>query len=310
VATIDGRPVYEDEILAKIQSQLMPLQTQEYRLKKQALENLVNEKLLEVEASKKGVPSEKLLQQEVDAKVSEPTDTEVNAVYLSQRDQLNRPLDDVRPQLQQSLKKAKIDQARQQYFTHLRDQAKVQIFLQQPRIHVSYDVARLRGNPKATVMIVEFSDFQCPFCREAEAMLANLLAKYDGQIALAYRDLPLQQIHPQAELAAEAARCATEQGKFWEYHDLLFANQDKLQRDGLLAQARALKLDEKQFDSCFTSGKYIAQIQQDYQDGIHAGANGTPTFFVNGIFINGVLPPSAFEQIIQEQLSQKNYSIP
>ena len=122
-------------------------------------------------------------------------------------------------------------------------------------------------------------------------------------MSLAYRDLPLRDIHPQAQLAAEASRCALEQGKFWEYHDLLFENPNKLNRNGLVEQARTLKLDEKQFDSCLSSGKYKAQIEQDRQLGLRAGVSGTPGFIINGNLLNGNLPQDAFEKVIQAELA-------
>ncbi len=303
LAVIDGQPVSEDDLLPYVQGQLRPLRDQEYQIKKKALDNLVNQKLLEAAAKKKGVTTEKLFEQEVDAKVTEPTDVELNAVYLVQKAQLNRPFEEVKPQLTQSLKQAKIQQARQDYGARLREQAKISILLSPPRTEVGFDPARVRGNPKAKVMIVEFSDFQCPYCQAVEATLKNVLAKHEGQVAIAFRDLPLRQIHAQAEGAAEAGRCAGEQGKFWEYHDLLFANQNKLDRNGLLEQARTLKLDEKQFESCLTGEKYKAQIQQDSEDGTRAGVSGTPGFFINGIFLSGAQPESTFEKTIQEELS-------
>lgn len=302
IAIVAGQPVYEDELLPYVASQLMPLRNQEYQLKKKALDNLVDEKLLEAEAKKKGLTSVKLLEQEVDSKVSDATDAELNAVYLAQRDQLNRPFNEAKPQLQQTLKRAKIQQAHEDYYAQLRAQAGVTILLHPPRAEVSFDPARVRGNPKAAVMIVEFSDFQCSYCSAVEPTLKNVLSKHPDQVALAFRDLPIKQIHPQAEMAAEGARCAGEQGKFWEYHDLLYSHQNKLDRNGLLEQARSLKLDEKQFDSCLSSEKYKAQIQQDSQDGMRAGVSGTPGFFINGVFISGALPESSFEQIIREQL--------
>ena len=122
-------------------------------------------------------------------------------------------------------------------------------------------------------------------------------------MSLAYRDLPLRDIHPQAQLAAEASRCAGEQGKFWEYHDLLFENQNKLNREGLVEQARTLKLDEKVFDACLSSGKYNAQIEQDRQMGMRAGVSGTPGFFINGNLLSGNLPQEAFEKTIEAELA-------
>jgi protein-disulfide isomerase len=118
----------------------------------------------------------------------------------------------------------------------------------------------------------------------------------------------MSKIHPLARKAAEAARCAGEQGKFWEYHDLLFADQSKLDQDGLMDKARTLKLDEQQFESCLSGEKFKAQIQQDSHDGMRAGVSGTPGFFINGIFMSGSQPESAFENLVQEQLSASSAS--
>lgn len=303
VATVDGQAITDDDLAPYVQSQLRPLHDQEYQIKKKALDSLIGQKVLEAEAKKKGLTTEKLLEQEVDAKVPEPTDAEIGAVYAVQREQLNKPLDEVKAQLQQTLKRAKTQQARQEYSAKLRDQAKIAVLLSPPRTQVSFDPARVRGNPKAKVMIVEFSDFQCPYCGQVEATLKSVLAKHQDTVALAFRDMPIIQIHPMAQGAAEASRCAGEQGKFWEYHDLLFGDQGGLDHNGLIAKAATLQLDAKQFQSCITSEKYKAQIQQDNQEGMRAGVSGTPGFFINGVFISGAQPEATFEKIIQEQLA-------
>ncbi len=303
LAIVGGQQITEDDLAPLVAGQLRPLRDQEYQIKKKALENLVNQRLLEAEAKKKDLSTDKFLEQEVDSKVAEPTDAEISAVYAVQKDQINRPFEEVKPQLQQNLKRARIQQARQDYYLKLREQAKVSVLLGPPRMEVGFDPARVRGNPKAKVMIVEFSDFQCPYCSQVTGTLKNVLAKHEGVVALAFRDMPVTQIHPQALMAAEAARCAGEQGKFWEYHDLLFGDQNRLDKNGLLEKAKTLKLDEKQFDSCLTSEKYKAQIQQDSQEGMRAGVSGTPGFFINGIFFSGAQPESVFEKAIQEQLA-------
>jgi protein-disulfide isomerase len=303
LAVVAGQTIYDDDLLPFVQAQVFQLRLQEYDVKSKALENLVNQKLLEAEGKKKGIPTEKVLEQEVDAKVAEPTEAELQALYIVQKQQLGKPFDEIRPQLLQLLKKSRIQEAREGYYKRLREQDGVSILLQKPKVQVAYDPARLRGDPKAPVVIVEFSDFQCPYCQSVQPTLKTLLAKYEGRVSLAYRDLPVRDIHPQAELAAEASRCAGEQGKFWEYHDLLFANQNKLDRPGLVELAHGLKLDEKQFDSCLASGKYQAQIEQDRQLGLRAGVAGTPGFFVNGNLLSGNLPQDAFEKVIQAELA-------
>jgi len=303
LAVVGGQTIYDDDLVPFVQGQVFQLRLQEYEVKSKALENLVNQKLLEAEAKKRGIPTEKLLEQEVDAKVAEPTEAELQALYIVQKEQLRKSFDEIKAQLQQLLKQAKLQQARQDYYKRLREQAGVSIFLQKPKVEVAYDPARLRGNPKAPVVIVEFSDFQCPYCRSVQPTLKNLLAKYEGRVSLSYRDLPLRDIHPQAQMAAEASRCAGEQGKFWEYHDLLFENPNKLNREGLVEQVRSLKLDEKQFDSCLSSGKYKAQVEQDRQLGLRAGLTGTPGFFINGNMLSGNLPQDSFEKVIQSELA-------
>ena len=304
IATVGGQAIYDEDLLPSIQGQLLPLRNQEYEIKRRALDNLIDQKLLEKAAKEKGVTTDKLLQEEVDAKVQEPSDAEVEAYYLAQKDRLNRPLNEVKGQLKQSLREAKMQQLRQDYLKRLRADASVAILLSPPKIQVGYDPNRLRGNPKAPVMIVEFSDYQCPYCRQVEPVLKELLAKYGDKVSLAYRDLPLRQIHPQAQIAAEASRCAEEQGKFWEYHDQLFAS-SKLDHDSLLDFARTLKLDDKQFDSCLTAEKYKTEIDQDLREGMQAGITGTPGFFINEVAFSGAQPQEAFAKIIDEELSRK-----
>ena len=304
LATIDGQAITEEELAPSIEGQLRSIHEQEYQIKKKALDTLIGQKVLEAEAKKRGLPTtEKLLEQEVDAKIPEPTDVEIAAVYAVQREQLNRPLEEVKAQVSQTLKRSRIQQARQEYSARLRDQSKIAVLLEPPRVQVSFDSARVRGNPKAPVMIVEFSDFQCPYCRQVTTTLKSVLAKHPDQVALAFRDLPLTAIHPLAQGAAEASRCALEQNKFWEYHDLLFADQAGLEKNGLLSKAQILKLDERQFDACLSGGKYKAQVEQDAQDGRRVGLSGTPGFFINGVFLSGAQPESAFETLIKEQLA-------
>jgi len=304
VATIDGQPIYEEDLAPSIQGQLLPLRNQEYEIKKRALNNLIDEKLLQKAAKDKGLTTDKLLAQEVDAKVQQPTDAEVEAYYLAQKDRVNRPFDEVKVQMRDSLKQAKTQEVRQDYMKRLRSETKVAVMLAPPRAQLGYDSKRLRGNPKAPVMIIEFSDYQCPYCRQVEPVVKDLLTKYGDKISLAYRDLPLRQIHPQAQIAAEASRCAEEQGKFWEYHDQLFAT-SKLDHDALVEYARTLKLDDKQFDSCLTGEKYKAEIDQDLREGMQAGVNGTPGFFINGVVLSGSLPEEAFVRVIDDELARK-----
>jgi protein-disulfide isomerase len=304
VAVIEGKPVYEDELLPLMQEQLRQLRNQEYELKSRALERLIDQKLLAAAAQRKGVPVDKIIEEEVDSRFAEPTDAEVAAYYLGQKDRLNRPLDEVKTQLRQELKQARLEQARQDYMQRLWRDANVGILLAPPKMEVGYDPSRVRGDPNAPVTIIEFSDFQCPYCRQAFPILEALLAKYPGQVKLAYRDFPLRGVHPNAQIAAEAARCANEQGKFWEYHDLLFSSPDKLDRAGLLQKAQTLNLDQKSFESCLDTGKFRVSIDDDIKAGTAARVDGTPAFFINGVFLSGVQSQSVFEGKINAELAR------
>jgi protein-disulfide isomerase len=302
VATVAGQSVFEDDLLPAVQGQLHQLRLQEFELKSKALDNLINQRLLEAEAKRRGIAPNKLLEQEADAKVSAPTDSELQALYIVQKEQLARSFEELKPQLSQLLRQARVQQSRQDYYKLLRDQAGVAVHLRKPRMAVAADPSRLRGDPKAAVLIVEFSDYQCPHCRSVQPTLKAVLAKYEGKVSLAFRDFPLRDIHPQADLAAEASRCAGELGKFWEFHDALFQGSSAINHDSMTKLAASLSLDQAKFRACVDSGKYKSQIEQDRQLGLRSGITGTPGFLVNGTVLSGNLPQSSFEKIIETEL--------
>jgi protein-disulfide isomerase len=154
------------------------------------------------------------------------------------------------------------------------------------------------GNPQARIQIVEFSDFQCPYCAESHTIMRELLDKYPNDFYYIYRDFPLDDIHPQARLAAQAATCAHQQQKFWSFHDLLFQNQTKLELGNLLNYAQQVGLDTNKFTECLESGSYQAEVKKDQSDGLAAGVSATPTFFVNGEKVEGVVPLDSWEKIL------------
>lgn len=166
----------------------------------------------------------------------------------------------------------------------------------------------LLGNPNAPVTIVEFGDFQCPFCKRLfETTEQEVIEKYvkTGKAKLIYRDFPLSSIHAMAQKAAEASECADEQGKFWPYHDLLYGRQDRLSAENFKAWAKELGLNGAQFDACLDTGKFKDEVGNDFQAGQRAGISGTPATFVNGRIITGAVPFAQFEQIIEEELNKK-----
>jgi len=308
VATVGDQTIYDTDLASAAEGQLQPLRSQEYDIKRKALDTLIEQKTLENAAKAKGLTTDQLIQQEVTAKVKEPSNDVILGFYLAQSGRINRPLDDaLKAQVRESIKQTQTRQLREDYIKGLRDENKVVVLLSPPRVQVAHDPKRLLGNPKAPVMIVEFSDYQCPYCHQVEPTVKAVLAKYGDKISLSYRDFPLTAIHPYAMGAAEASRCAEEQGKFWEYHDQLFTA-SKLEKDDLIGYARNLKLDDKQFESCLTTEKYKADIDKDEQEGRKAGVNGTPGFFINGVFVNGAKPESEFTSIIDDELGRARAS--
>lgn len=306
LAVIDGEPVTEDQLPPEAEAQLQRMMDQVYSVRLRALRSVLDQRLFEAEAKKRGVTTDALYQSEIVAKVPDPTEDEVQASYAARMDIRNKPYAAVKDQVRQSLKDLAIQKARAAYMDGLLQRAvndgELSILLTPPKIDFSVDAGRLRGDAKAPITIIEFSDFSCVFCRRAEATVAAILAKYPGKVQFGYRDMPLTELHPHAEMAAEASRCAEEQGKFWEYHDLLFAAPDKQDQDGLLEQASALKLDRDKFGACLSSGRYKPQVAQDLQLGTRVGVVATPGFFINGVFVNGAQPLETFEAVIDRQL--------
>jgi protein-disulfide isomerase len=205
-------------------------------------------------------------------------------------------------QVRQQLKQGAIDAARQRYFLSLRQTADIKVYMLPPALDVGYDPARVRGDPNAPITIVEFSDFQCPYCEQAYLMMKTLLERYAGKIKLAYRDLPLQEVQNEYHGAAVAARCAGEQGKFWEYHDILFEHQEEYGERYFIQFAETLGLDVGEFTNCLNSDKYLPLVKADMDEALRLGATGTPAFFINGIFVNGARPIGEFTELIDALL--------
>ena len=155
------------------------------------------------------------------------------------------------------------------------------------------------GNPDALLTIVEFADFQCPYSQEASFMMRELAAKYPDDIYYVYRDFPLPDLHPLAQMAAEAGECAQDQGKFWEYHDRIYQNQTDVSEESFVKFARGMNMDVDAFETCLLNGQYTAEVEEDFAAGTEAGVRGTPTFFINGNRVAGSIPAEVMEAIVE-----------
>lgn len=304
-AMVNGRAISQAELDTKAQGRLLPLQTQEYSLKRQVLDDAIDQILLEQEAARRGVSVGKLLQAEIDAKVKPVTAEQAQAIYESNKDRYNGKAEsEALAQSESGLRQVRTNLRRSEFLKQLRDRAAVSIYLDAPRLNVSAEDTRAKGPRNAPVTIVEFAEFQCPFCARTAETVKQLEEKYGDKIRLVFRDFPLVGFHQYASKAAEAGSCANEQGKFWEMYDKLFANQSNLKVPDLEQYAAELKLDTARFNQCLDSGKYAKTWQRDSDEGSQYGVTGTPTFFINGRMMVGNLPLDKFAQVIDEELQR------
>jgi protein-disulfide isomerase len=299
VARINGRILTRAEFNNKGDATLLQQRFDAYRAERESLERIINDDLLAQEAKRRNLTTEQLLQQEVDSKVKDPSDAELRVFYEGA--QTDQPYEAVRSQLLTRVHQTRVKKAREAYLASLRAAANVKILLAPPYVEVGPGDTDPRGPKNAPVALIEFADFECPFCREMQPQIERLLKNYNGKVALYFRDFPLP-IHAHAEKSSEAARCAGQQGALWPYHDLLFRS-DNLDTAKLKEYARILRLDGPRFDACLDSGAMAPAVQQDSAAGARIGVNGTPAFFINGHFLSGVVSYETLVEVVDQQLN-------
>ncbi len=283
--------------------------TQEtFDFRRRVIDVMVGDYLLSEEAKTRGLTTDELVAQEVPKRVKDITEADLQTTYDQMRSQMGgRTLDEVRAPLSQYLMQQRQTQARQDLVAELRAKAPgIEVLLDPPRYVVeSAADDPVRGPASAPVEIVEFSDFQCPYCGRVNPTLDRLRKAFGDDIKIIFRDFPLTSIHPQAYLAAEAGECAREQGKFWEFHDRLFANQRALSLDDLKGHAEALGLDMTAFGACVEGGQAKARVEADLEAGQALGISATPAVFINGRLVSGAQPYEVFEAIIKDELARR-----
>jgi protein-disulfide isomerase len=308
IAEVDDRAILASDLEKYAGRELFLQRENLYKLEKRKLEEYITAFLLTREAKKRSVSVEAVLDQEVNSKILPVDDDEIDVFYKSNKARIAVDLDKAREQIRSHLNNQKIQAQKALFLKSLRSKAKVVTYVKAPpvfRADISVAGEPFKGAEKAPLTVVKFEDFQCPFCKQVQPTFNELLSRYNGKVRLVHKDLPLESIHPQARQAAEAARCAYEQGKFWEYHDKLYATSPKASGDDLKSYAKEVGLNVDSFDRCFTSGKYKAVVQQDLNEGVQLGLTGTPTIFINGREISGNQSLEAFEAIIDEELARR-----
>ncbi len=293
LARINGQELTEAEVVKEAKGQLLKIERDRHELISGMVKQRVLDMLMEQEAKKRGITKEELLQAEVQGKASEVPQAEVDAFYTER--QIRAPKEQIEPRIREYLRS-------QAFNTSLEESAEVEYMMDPFRVKVAA-VGPSKGPDDAEITIVEFSDFQCPFCGRVNPTIDQVMKKYGDKVRVVFRQYPLP-MHAEAPKAGEASLCANDQGKFWEMHDAMFADQQGLTVDKLKEKAAAIDgVDTATFDKCLDSGQYGETVQKDLAEGSEAGVSGTPAFFINGRFISGAAAFETFDEIISEELS-------
>jgi protein-disulfide isomerase len=310
VALLDGKPISASDLDDVLGSRLLKVRQQEYQIKSDAIKEYAFKLLEKQQAAKEGISVDELYRRNVTAKLAEPSKDEVSSLVRRYRAQLPQDEEAARAQVVQYL----TEQSKQQLEKEFRDSvlasAKLDVLLEPPRAEITIDKDDpVVGNPSAPVTLVEFSDFQCPYCRHSQETLKQLRTAYGDKLRMVFKQLPLP-MHPQARIGAEAALCAQDQGKYWEMREWMFANQNDLKAEALTAAAKDAKLDADAFAKCLATHATAARIDRDLAEAKDLGATGTPTFFVDGRLLEGAQSYDSFREVIDQELARVGASAP
>jgi protein-disulfide isomerase len=294
VARVSGENLTMADLQSKEGGKLLQAEYQYYLNERKALEELIDNRLLADEARKRNISLDQLLNTEVYKGVKDPTEDQLEVYYEGLDTQ--EPYEAVRVDVLQHLRELRRTKARAAFVENLRKQANINVLLMPPAVNLNIAKAYTKGSQEAPVVFVEFADYECPYCQKVNPQIQQLKKDYGDKLAVVYKDFPLP-MHHSSEKAAEAARCAGAQGKFWEYHDVLFYSK-QVDVDALKEHARVLKLNGDAFDTCLDSGSQATAVKQDH--------------FFSGVIDYGTLKDMVNQQLnlaaathAKEQISQK-----
>ena len=313
IGLIEGEPITEADVVAANQADFDRLHEGQQREQRQLerkfaqsrhelllqrLDKLLDARALEQEAKKRNVSADQVLS---GLKLEVPAEADVRSFYEENKDRIRQPYELAAPKVWQYLSNQINQTATRRFYDDLRASNGISARLGPYRLPVEEPPA-MRGDRKAVVTVVEFGDFQCPYCRDAESSLRTVLERHPKDVRLVFRNLPLTQIHPNAKLAAEAGICAGRQGRFWEMHDAMYGDQSALTSDGLTRTATRVGLDTGRFATCLTDDLTSRALADDAAAARDLGLSGTPYFFINGRPIDGNVPVETFESVIADEL--------
>jgi protein-disulfide isomerase len=290
LATVNGQKLTAGDLDERLKPYAYQLRLKIFEAEREGLDQKINDILLNVEAKKVSSTPEDLVKKEITSKVTLPTDAEITKFYNDNKDRLQGTLDALKTQISDFLQQQQAHKLEYDFAQKLRAGASIQTYLlppEPPVQNISTQGGVSRGNPNAPVTMVEFTDFQCPFCAQTYPIIEKLSAEYGDKLRLVVRDNPLAQ-HQFARKAAEAAAAADAQGKFFEYAAILFKNQSALDVDSLKKYASQIGLDRAKFDAALDRGVYAERVAKNLADAQFYAIDSTPTIFVNGVRLTDI----------------------
>lgn len=305
VAKVNGKILTTGEVLKGTENEVYEAQKKVFDIKMAKIKSYLLQSFIDSHPGKKGLTNDEFLAKFI-----------ANKIIISEADikafAVERKIPQVNEELKNRIKKflmeSKKRDAIESWLTAQMKSSPVEIYLEKPKrpvFNLKVGDAPWAGGGDAKVTIVEFSDFQCPYCSRGAGIVNQIKKKYGKKVKVVFKNFPLP-FHTEAAKAAESGLCANEQGAayFWKLHDKMFADQSNLKVDGIKGMAKDIGLDMVKFDSCLTSSKYAAKIKETIAEGKAASVKSTPTFFVNGQLINGAQPLEVFSEIIDEELAK------
>jgi protein-disulfide isomerase len=304
---IGGKVISQTELFAGSESDLYEAEMKVFEIKMNKMKAKVLEILMDQDPKKKGLSNDQYLEKYVtnNVKVSKK---EIDAFVVERKIPKEHLNDQMKGRIQQFLAIEHKKKAIDSWLASKTKKSPIEVYFKKPErpvFNVSAGDAPFMGGADAKVTVIEYSDFQCPFCSKGATIMNDLKKKYGNKIKIVFKNFPLP-FHNHAKKAAEAGLCVHEQDKkkFWAAHDAMFADQTKLDREGLVNTAKKLKVKMDQFTKCLDSGKYAAKVAETMEEGKKVGVKSTPTFFVNGKMINGAHPVETFSELIDRELAK------
>ncbi len=304
VAYLNGDPVYYRDIEEIVRMSLNRLEERVYQTKLQAVNQYIDDTILDKEAKKDNVTKEAFLEKELSTSIK-INEKEVNEFYEKFKDRLQGTEEEKKERLRSIFRRRSMQEAQHDFLQKIKEKYDIKITLPMPEPPlvegITVDDDPYLGDKDATVTIIEFSDYTCGQCKQASEVMKEIHKEYGDKVKIVYRDFPR---NPTAQTMAEAAGCANEQGKFWEYHDKLFFESTKQDRNELLSLAKSVAIkDPKQFESCLDTRKYKDEVEKDRNDGTKTGMMSTPGYVINNRFVAGPKPLDYFKGLVDRYLN-------